>query len=663
MKKIVCIAIWFVSLQACVTSLHAQYSDHRNRQVDSLEQVLAVNSPADADLPRIYRDLAWGYQGSNVEKSMQYARKCAETAIPLDKWRIAADGYWILGTGFYKISQYDSAMVCYNKALEAVEQMKGFPEKYTEQNIDDDLSAIYGDIANLYNTQGMYHKAIEYYTGALKLLEKHGWGESQAVVYLNIGEMYMSMDNYERAEINYIKLDSLAHMTGDSLLIAYSRKHFTGLYLARKEYDKSLQNAGIAYSYFFLHSEEGENKAVILNYLSEINLEGYGDDRQAEEYARQALTLLEVLDIPREKSVSLRLLSSIYLKRSEWRRAEQTALEALAADDTEPANTLSLYGILAKAYAHIGNAVKSGEYFDKHNELQASWSGKHYQSAIRDMEVKYETEKKETRIATLEDEKRLMMWLGIAGGGVLLLALATLFFLWRWTVQKKRFSEQQVKQLEQEKQLIATQAVLDGEIQERTRLARDLHDGLGSMLTGAKLGFIEMKQNATLKEADVERFDKALGLLDLSTTEMRRVAHHLMPDSLSRFGLKPAVADFCSNLPSVEFVYYGDESRLEPNLEVMIYRCIYELVNNALKHAQASQIIVQIMQRPDSIAFNVQDDGCGFDSSVAPKGMGLANIRTRIASYNGILNIDSKADEGTEINVELTIIQEQNHGK
>jgi signal transduction histidine kinase len=136
---------------------------------------------------------------------------------------------------------------------------------------------------------------------------------------------------------------------------------------------------------------------------------------------------------------------------------------------------------------------------------------------------------------------------------------------------------------------------------------------------------------------------------------MRRVAHHLMPDSLSRFGLKPAVSDFCANLPIVQFTYYGDESRLEPNIEVMIYRSIHELVNNALRHARATRIMVQLIQEPDRIAFTVQDDGCGFDPSVTTEGMGLQNIRTRVESYNGLLDINSKAGEGTEINVELRI--------
>jgi signal transduction histidine kinase len=282
--------------------------------------------------------------------------------------------------------------------------------------------------------------------------------------------------------------------------------------------------------------------------------------------------------------------------------------------------------------------------------------------AAEELEVKYETEKKETQIAALEGEKRLMLWLSVAAGTVLLLALAAFFFLWRWTVQKKRLAEsqkeladRQIKQLEQEKQLIATQAVLDGEMQERIRLARDLHDSLGSILAAAKYNLVDIKQISTLGEKDVECYHKAVCLLDDSMSEMRRVAHHLAPEPLSRTGLKQSVADFCNTIPVVKFSYYGDDTRFDPKLEIMVYRILHELVTNAMKHAGAKNILVQIVREPDRIALTVSDDGCGFDLSAESKGMGLRNIRARVESFKGNLDIDSKPGEGTGIRIELRI--------
>ena len=654
MKKGIHIAILLVLLQTGAATLNAQYQDHRNRGIDTLEVVLAANPPTGAKLVSVYDNLMWGYLQTDSEKSMNYARKCIATAIPHDEWQAVTNAYIILALLQYGNSRYDSAEVYYGKALDAAGQMRDFSRKYNETNCDNMLSSVYGNMGNLYNIQGKYHEAAECYQKALKLFEKHGWAKSQAVAYSNIGEMYLCMDNYEQAEINYVKSDVIAHRVNDTLLIAHAKRGFSQIFLHRKDYGKALENAGIAHRYYFAYPEEEANQTVILNILADICIEGYGDDLRAEEYARQALVLLEELDIPREKAISLRLLSAICLKRGEWRKAEQTALEALATDDSEPANTLTLYEILAKAYSKLGNSDKANEYFDKHNTLQSSWATKHYQSAIREMEVKYDTEKKETQIVTLETEKRMLTWLSITGGGILILGLAVSLLLWRTTIQKKRHAEQQIKQLEQEKQLIATQALLDGEIQERARLARDLHDGLGSMLTGSKMNIESLKNDVIHGKADASRCDNAISLLNNSTHELRRIAHHLMPDALTRFGLKTTVGDFCDVLSNVSFTWYGNDTRLEPKLETMIYRTICELVNNVLKHARASQIIVQIIQEPDRIAFTVQDDGCGFDPLAETKGMGLQNIRTRVASFGGIMNIES-GNEGTEVNVELKI--------
>jgi signal transduction histidine kinase len=197
--------------------------------------------------------------------------------------------------------------------------------------------------------------------------------------------------------------------------------------------------------------------------------------------------------------------------------------------------------------------------------------------------------------------------------------------------------------------------VLDGETQERTRLARDLHDGLGSLLTAVKFNLGGMNKGAILGDKDVEQFHTAIDLLDESMHELRRVAHHLMPESLSRCGLKIALSDFLDNIPIASFKWYGNESRLDPKMEVMIYRVVHELVNNALKHSGASHILVQVIREDDRIAFTVQDDGKGFDPTVSTEGMGLRNTCDRVKSFGGSMDIVSVAGEGTEINGELRI--------
>ena len=159
---------------------------------------------------------------------------------------------------------------------------------------------------------------------------------------------------------------------------------------------------------------------------------------------------------------------------------------------------------------------------------------------------------------------------------------------------------------------------------------------------------------ATFSTDEITYLHKAMQILNDSIVEMRRVAHHLMPDTLSRHGMKAALTDFLNNIPSVEFAWFGSDERLhDPKLEIMIYRIIHELVNNALKHAKAQKICVNVMRETDYFAFTVFDDGCGFDLATESKGMGLTNISERVTACNGRINVHSMPGKGTEINVEL----------
>ena len=636
--------------------------EHQSRNIDSLELILATHPPTGVELLKIYDELSTYYTHNySPEKNRKYALKGIELARQLHKPYETALLYDNLGSAYDDLSKYDSAMVYYEVVFNLIKDIENKKQE-SEQNIGFLKGITYSNIGNLYNVQGFSDKAVEHYLKAIILFEKFNITDRLAKVFRNISLVYINMKNYEQAEYYLNKCMEINKKLQDSLGLASTLTRLSHVYLNQFKYPEALQCAEKADSIYTKHVEKKDLKIYNLHVLCLIWHNGFKNEQKAMEYALKALEESKQMGIKLEISQSLQLLASLYLEYKNYYKAEQIATEALQTDSSDLTNNILLYECLTKSYTGLGDVTKAETFFNLYKTATTAYSNRNFQSSLSEMEVKYETEKKEFRITDLEKEKRLMIGLSIAGGALLLLALATFILLWRWMVQKKRvaekqqqLAEQQIKQMEQEKQLVATQAVLDGETRERARIARDLHDGLGSMLTGVKLKLLEMKKGATVEYADVERYDKAMGLLDESVKEMRRVAHHLMPDSLSRFGLKTALSDFCGNYPTTGFSYYGDESRLDPRLEVMIYRSIHELVNNALKYAGASRILVQIMQEPDRIAFTVQDDGCGFDPSAETKGTGLRNIRNRIASFGGDIQIDSKAGEGTEINGELRI--------
>ena len=148
----------------------------------------------------------------------------------------------------------------------------------------------------------------------------------------------------------------------------------------------------------------------------------------------------------------------------------------------------------------------------------------------------------------------------------------------------------------------------------------------------------------------------SLSLIDSTARELRRISHHLLPEELLRGGLCPALADFAISVPGAQFHQIGEQRPLPRDVELVLYRCAYELVNNAIKHAHASHINIQLMQQDGRVTLTVNDDGCGFDTqSSASHGMGLQNIRDRIAHYRGTMDIDSDTTHGTEVNVTLPI--------
>ena len=177
--------------------------------------------------------------------------------------------------------------------------------------------------------------------------------------------------------------------------------------------------------------------------------------------------------------------------------------------------------------------------------------------------------------------------------------------------------------------------MLKGEEQERTRLAKDLHDGLGGMLSGIKFSLNTMKGNLIMTSENNQAFERSMDMLDSSIKEMRRVAHNMMPESLVKFGLDTALKDFCNEINktgalNVSYQSLGLENEIiEQTTAITIYRIVQELINNTMKHAAAKTAIVQVTKSNDHLAVTVEDDGKGFDTTILyqSKGIGWSNIK------------------------------------
>jgi signal transduction histidine kinase len=289
---------------------------------------------------------------------------------------------------------------------------------------------------------------------------------------------------------------------------------------------------------------------------------------------------------------------------------------------------------------------------------------------VTELERKYETTKKELQIQHLETEKKISDLVikrkniinFVLIGGIFWILLVS-YLIYRNLKHRQRIQQHRIQELENEKQLMAAEAVLKGEEQERTRIAKDLHDGLGGMLSGLQHSFNTMKGNLIMTPENHQAFERGMDMLDSSIKEMRRVAHNMMPEALVRFGLDTSLKDFCNDINQsgtlhIEYQSLGMENtELEQSISITIYRIVQELINNILKHANASTAIVQLIRTAGKLTVTVEDNGQGFDTAIlnSSKGIGWMNIRNRVNFLKGTLDITSRKDEGTSVQIELTV--------
>jgi signal transduction histidine kinase len=198
---------------------------------------------------------------------------------------------------------------------------------------------------------------------------------------------------------------------------------------------------------------------------------------------------------------------------------------------------------------------------------------------------------------------------------------------------------------------------MQGEEQERKRLAIDLHDGLGGQLAGIKINLSRMATNTDHLDTDLL---KVIEQLDVSASELRRIARNMMPESLLLLGLESALKDMCDSLSSAQtqviFQPFGISTTIPRETQVNIYRIVQELLTNAIRHAQATEILVQCSQNDARFFITLEDNGKGFIAdNTASDGIGLNNVRSRVKYLKGKLDITSALQEGTTVNIEFDV--------
>ncbi|MCW5909825.1 MAG: tetratricopeptide repeat protein [Cyclobacteriaceae bacterium] len=525
-------------------------------------------------------------------------------------------------------SDYSTAVEYLLKAAEIINQSSSTEIKQT-------LPQVYGNIGHNLIAEKQYEKGIEYEKKALLIKGYPSEARYRVMLHLDIFDAYLKLENHQTAKAyldSAIQLNApLENLHLSSMVFSNQAYYFRYV----KDYSSALQAYLEAYR---LCAETGNEymKSQMGNNIAEMYFQA-GRYDEAMKYA------LEANDIGKR------------LKEYNVVTASYTTLKQLAAKKADYKKALE-YATLSQQYAD-------------------SVTNRETQKTVLSLEAKYQHEKREKEITELtiantQKEMELVKRnrLLLVGGISVFAVLLVLGLLYKNSKQKQELSEREqalqqekIRELERQQQIVSLQSMINGQEAERTRIARDLHDGLGGLFSTIKMYFSALQHDEP-GLAGKELFQKSYTLVDSTAEEVRRIAHNMMPEVLMKLGLVNALKDLCAStsagkLLTVSLEVHGMDSRLNTSTEVMLFRIVQELLNNIMKHARATEAIIQFIREGNRLSVIVEDNGRGFNTQEADaqKHAGLEAIESRVAYLNGKMSIDSQKDAGTTVMMDFLI--------
>ncbi len=258
----------------------------------------------------------------------------------------------------------------------------------------------------------------------------------------------------------------------------------------------------------------------------------------------------------------------------------------------------------------------------------------------------------------MQDESQFVLVFVVSSLTILLILILVILFV---VAYQKRVATQRIKldSIEREHQMQLLQATLTVQERERKRIASDLHDDIGSLLSALKLN-VQFLEDSESNEKQKAFLEKTRIKLESGIDQVRRISHDMYPPALQKFGLWEALKEFLHTIDQTKSVRTSiagvpDHLRLNPDIELAIYRVMQELATNSLRHSEASALEVKIEHAGKTMYIHFTDNGKGMNEQEMKSGLGFMNMRSRIEAINGQIHFNSKPEKGTHTTIELTL--------
>ncbi|MEQ8549456.1 MAG: sensor histidine kinase [Cyclobacteriaceae bacterium] len=531
---------------------------------------------------------------------------------------------------------------------------------------DGDSTNYYLMTANLglsYENQGKYQQASEWYIKGLRYFDSKNDIRQSALFMNNLGAVFSFMNNTEEALRYHKSALKLRLQLQDSFLIAQSFVNIGQNYIHLNYLDSAKKPTEDAYRIF---TDIGHLRGASIA-LSNIALiaQYEGDTKKSIE------TNLETIKLTKKTSDNYQLAISYLNMGAPLVANDQLDLCQLYMDSCLVlSKKMNSYLLLTNVYESLaeiklikGQYKEAYELKEIHRAYKDSLLNKENSENVNNLKMSYETEKKDNEIKTLKTESELKE-LQIAQTQTLVIAISAiallvLILIILYNRQRRLKLLAQMAQEKEQLQKERFRVVIDTEENERKRVARELHDGLGQMLSTVRLFVSDLDE--TNEDPKVERSLKAL---DSTIEEVRNISHNMMPIKLMELGLPAALEDMAKRVNesgklNMEVVN-SDLLSFGETESIALYRTIQEVINNSIKYAKADIIKVQIMDSGETLLISIKDDGQGFNTEniAKSKGIGWSNIYARMELIGATVRVSSTAKSGTTVTLEVPKLDE-----
>ncbi|MEW4923508.1 sensor histidine kinase [Algibacter sp. 2305UL17-15] len=507
--------------------------------------------------------------------------------------------------------------------------------------------------------QGDYNSTIKTLTESASYFEKYSDNLNAAKCYLNIASAFAELEIYTKAIEYSIKANTIFEGLNATQLQLIALPNLATQYYKNGDtvnaliYNTKAENLA-------LKANDKRSLSIIYNNLGDLFLEK--DTEKAKKYLEKTLQLKNKLNLKSGVEVAQNNLGYAYLKNKEY--ATAISYFKKAEKRIKGKQLVSIYNNLSEAYSKTGQLQNALEYAKKSSKLNDSILNVENQKGFLEIQTKYETEKKENEILKLQAEnlevnyKRkknlyLFTWALLA----LSLAIFSIYFLQKNAKRKRIIMQQDLKIKEQAfnqslkaKELEGIDNILEAQEKERSKMAAELHDNLGSKVATLKL-LLESSDN---RDDFLNNYSKLKDLIGDTYNEIRNISKNKNFGAQISSGLihsTKAIAAQISDTKklNIEVINIDVEKRIENNIEIQIFRIIQELITNITKHSKASEATIQFSEDENVLNIIVEDNGCGFDMNSSKSGIGLSNIEKRIEKINGEFVIDTSKGNGTTV--------------